>query len=152
MCLIFQIRVLKTPNEELWPGVSELPDYKPSFPQWNQNILAKHVPTLNAKGLDLMQVNITRRINFLSTFCKLNMQIKFSRKCWSTTPLRGSLLRMQWTIHSSMTWIKAPFLPQPSSCHLLVNKYQGNECYNIHCRLYSKVFSLLLNPLILCLL
>ena len=25
-------RTLGTPNEELWPGVSKLPDYKPTFP------------------------------------------------------------------------------------------------------------------------
>ena len=30
---LFKIfRTLGTPNEELWPGVSKLPDYKPTFP------------------------------------------------------------------------------------------------------------------------
>ncbi|XP_059476060.1 cyclin-dependent kinase 1-like [Neocloeon triangulifer] len=53
---LFRIfRILKTPNEDIWPGVGELPDYKPSFPQWNQNTLGKHVPTINAHGLDLLQ-------------------------------------------------------------------------------------------------
>ena len=32
---LFQIfRVLGTPGEEVWPGVSALPDYKSVFPKW----------------------------------------------------------------------------------------------------------------------
>lgn len=37
---IFRIfRVLGTPNEKIWPGVSDLPDFKAIFPKWEpQNI------------------------------------------------------------------------------------------------------------------
>ena len=28
------VRLLGTPDEETWPGVSNLPDFKPTFPQW----------------------------------------------------------------------------------------------------------------------
>ncbi|XP_059469584.1 cyclin-dependent kinase 1-like [Neocloeon triangulifer] len=53
---IFRIfRILQTPTEEIWPGVSELPDYKDSFPQWHQNNLKSAVPTLDHNGLDIMQ-------------------------------------------------------------------------------------------------
>lgn len=32
---IFKIFIkLGTPNEQVWPGVSELPDFKPTFPKW----------------------------------------------------------------------------------------------------------------------
>jgi serine/threonine protein kinase len=32
---IFKIfRLLGTPTEEEWPGVTELPNYKPTFPKW----------------------------------------------------------------------------------------------------------------------
>ena len=27
-------RVLGTPNEEVWPGVTALPDFKSAFPKW----------------------------------------------------------------------------------------------------------------------
>jgi len=32
--------VLSTPNETSWPGVTALPDFKPTFPQWRQCTLA----------------------------------------------------------------------------------------------------------------
>ncbi|KAJ3027188.1 UNVERIFIED_CONTAM: Cyclin-dependent kinase catalytic subunit [Siphonaria sp. JEL0065] len=57
---IFRIfRVLGTPNEDVWPGVSQLPDYKESFPQWSAQPLKKVVPSLCADGLDLLQSMLT---------------------------------------------------------------------------------------------
>lgn len=50
------IRVLGTPNEETWPGVKQLPDYKSTFPHWSAQDLADHVPTLDDDGLDLLKV------------------------------------------------------------------------------------------------
>ena len=50
-------RVLGTPNEESWPGVKQLPDYKPTFPQWSSQDLAEQVPYLDAAGIDLLKVN-----------------------------------------------------------------------------------------------
>ncbi|KAJ9109229.1 Cyclin-dependent kinase catalytic subunit [Naganishia friedmannii] len=53
---IFKIfRLLGTPNEDIWPGVSQLPDYKPTFPQWNGVDLARAVPGLDANGIDLLR-------------------------------------------------------------------------------------------------
>jgi len=53
---IFKIfRVLGTPNEESWPGVKQLPDYKPTFPQWSSQDLAEQVPYLDASGIDLLK-------------------------------------------------------------------------------------------------
>jgi cyclin-dependent kinase len=46
---------LGTPNEETWPGVKALPDYKPSFPQWSRQDIAAVVPTLDDDGLELVQ-------------------------------------------------------------------------------------------------
>ena len=48
--------VLGTPNEESWPGVKQLPDYKPTFPQWSAQDLAEQVPYLDAAGIDLLKV------------------------------------------------------------------------------------------------
>ncbi|XP_012278250.1 cyclin-dependent kinase 1 [Orussus abietinus] len=53
---LFRIfRVLKTPTEDIWPGVTQLPDYKATFPNWKTNNLANHVKTLDADGLHLLQ-------------------------------------------------------------------------------------------------
>ncbi|XP_064610515.1 cyclin-dependent kinase 1-like [Liolophura sinensis] len=53
---LFRIfRTLTTPTEETWPGVSSLPDYKPTFPAWKKNTLFKVVKGLDNKGLDLLQ-------------------------------------------------------------------------------------------------
>uniref|UniRef100_A0A0E0CTU3 Protein kinase domain-containing protein n=1 Tax=Oryza meridionalis TaxID=40149 RepID=A0A0E0CTU3_9ORYZ len=52
---LFKIfRVLGTPNEQSWPGVSSLPDYKSAFPKWQAQDLATIVPTLDPAGLDLL--------------------------------------------------------------------------------------------------
>ena len=48
--------VLGTPDERIWPGVSELPDYKPTFPQWSPQPLASVVPRLDEDGYDVLQV------------------------------------------------------------------------------------------------
>ncbi|KAH8105342.1 Pkinase-domain-containing protein [Cristinia sonorae] len=57
---IFKIfRVLGTPNEDVWPGVRQLPDYKPSFPQWSAQDLGRHVPSLTEDGLDLLKLFLT---------------------------------------------------------------------------------------------
>ncbi|KDR12146.1 cyclin-dependent kinase 1-like isoform X2 [Zootermopsis nevadensis] len=53
---LFRIfRVLKTPTEEIWPGVSQLPDYKTTFPNWTQYNLMTHVKNIEEDGLDLLK-------------------------------------------------------------------------------------------------
>lgn len=53
---IFKIfRILGTPNEDIWPGVTTLPDFKTSFPKWSRKSLADHVPTLDEHGIDLLE-------------------------------------------------------------------------------------------------
>lgn len=52
---LFQIfRVLGTPDDTSWPGVSELSDYKSTFPNWQRSSLAKHAPQLNEEAIDLL--------------------------------------------------------------------------------------------------
>lgn len=53
--LFRMFRILKTPTEEIWPGVTSLPDYKPTFPCWTSNQLTNQVKNLNDDGLDLLQ-------------------------------------------------------------------------------------------------
>lgn len=48
-------RVLKTPTDDLWPGVSNLPDYKANFPKWITYNLEAQVKNLDEDGLDLLK-------------------------------------------------------------------------------------------------
>merc|ERR1719460_3358195 len=68
---IFKIfRKLGTPSEAIWPGVSELPDFKPSFPKWTHKGWANirntqaQVGTSGVDVLDkLMRYNPRTRIS-----------------------------------------------------------------------------------------
>lgn len=52
---IFKIfRILGTPTEREWPGVTSFPDYKTTFPHWRRGEEAL-VPGLNDDGLDLLE-------------------------------------------------------------------------------------------------
>ncbi|KEH37127.1 putative Cell division control protein 2 protein kinase CMGC-CDK-Pl family [Medicago truncatula] len=52
---LFKIfRILGTPNEDTWPGVTSLPDFKSTFPRWPSKDLATVVPNLEPAGLDLL--------------------------------------------------------------------------------------------------
>lgn len=52
-------RVLRTPTEDIWPGVTQLSDYKATFPNWMTNNLESQVETLDIDGLDLLQAMLT---------------------------------------------------------------------------------------------
>ncbi|OIW18960.1 hypothetical protein TanjilG_09154 [Lupinus angustifolius] len=53
---LFKIfRIMGTPNEETWPGVTSLPDFKSAFPKWSAKDLATLVPDLEPAGLDLLK-------------------------------------------------------------------------------------------------
>lgn len=51
------IRTLGTPSEENWPGVSKLPDFKPIFPVWKNNILEALVKPMEQDAIDLLNVS-----------------------------------------------------------------------------------------------
>lgn len=52
------IRLLGTPDEEAWPGVTQLPDYKGSFPQWKAKDIKTAVAGLNDVSTDLLSVGV----------------------------------------------------------------------------------------------
>jgi cyclin-dependent kinase 2 len=57
---LFKIfRTLGTPNEETWPGVTSLPDFKSAFPKWPTKNLATVVPGLEPAGIDLLARMLT---------------------------------------------------------------------------------------------
>ncbi|KAF2269696.1 Pkinase-domain-containing protein [Lojkania enalia] len=47
-------RILGTPTEQDWPGVTSFPDFKPSFPKWGRTDIAEVCTTLDDLGLDLL--------------------------------------------------------------------------------------------------
>ncbi|KAK1322551.1 Cyclin-dependent kinase B1-1 [Acorus calamus] len=51
--LLHIFRLLGTPTEEQWPGVSSLKDWH-EYPQWKPQSLARAVPSMDQNGLDLL--------------------------------------------------------------------------------------------------
>ncbi|CAD6566780.1 MAG: Cyclin-dependent kinase catalytic subunit [Cyphobasidiales sp. Tagirdzhanova-0007] len=52
---IFRIfRLLGTPDEDAWPGVTTLPDFKTSFPQWSAKDIRTSLPSLTDASADLL--------------------------------------------------------------------------------------------------
>jgi len=52
--LLHVFKLLGTPSEETWPGVTRLRDWH-EFPQWQAQDLSKVIPQLDAHGIDLMK-------------------------------------------------------------------------------------------------
>ncbi|XP_071446140.1 cyclin-dependent kinase 2-like [Hetaerina americana] len=51
---LFRIfRTLGTPDESMWPGVSNLPDYKSIFPRWESQNISKVIPNMDPDAKDL---------------------------------------------------------------------------------------------------
>ena len=55
--LPISIRFPGTPNEKLWPGVTQLPDYKTAFPVWAPQELSKVVTQLDSEGHAILAVS-----------------------------------------------------------------------------------------------
>ncbi|RYP88156.1 hypothetical protein DL770_004661 [Monosporascus sp. CRB-9-2] len=49
-------RLLGTPTEEVWPGVTSYPDFKPSFPKWKRDENAVLCSNLDPLGLELLEM------------------------------------------------------------------------------------------------
>ncbi len=49
-------RLLGTPTEDLWPGVTSFPDFKASFPKWARDTGAPLCASLDEPGLDLLEM------------------------------------------------------------------------------------------------
>lgn len=57
---IFKIfRILGTPTEKEWPGVTSFPDFKPSFPKWERKedeiVSADGYKVLGDHGMDMLE-------------------------------------------------------------------------------------------------
>jgi len=57
---LFRIfRTLGTPTEDMWPGVTKLPDYKPNFPKWKAQPLEKIIPEADPLAVSLLSKMLT---------------------------------------------------------------------------------------------
>jgi len=57
---LYQIfRVLRTPTEEIWPGVTQLPAFQAIFPSWTTNKLRDSMMNLEPSGFDLLELMLT---------------------------------------------------------------------------------------------
>jgi serine/threonine protein kinase len=56
---LFRIfRTLGTPDDNVWPGVCNFPDYKSTFPQWPKQDITKVLPTMETDAIDLLLVTL----------------------------------------------------------------------------------------------
>eukprot|EP00048_Salpingoeca_helianthica_P007789 m.114900 g.114900 ORF g.114900 m.114900 type:complete len:312 (-) comp14436_c0_seq1:326-1261(-) len=65
---LFRIfRVLGTPTEEMWPGVTSFPDFKANFPKWATQPFALLFKDMSPAAIDLLQASLlydpSRRIS-----------------------------------------------------------------------------------------
>jgi serine/threonine protein kinase len=52
---IFKIfQMYGTPNEKVWPGITKLPDFKQTFPQFRGKGIGAYCSNLDEAGLDLI--------------------------------------------------------------------------------------------------
>ena len=53
---IFKIfQILGTPNENIWKGINDLPDFKTSFPKWKKKDITVLASNLDLLGIDLLE-------------------------------------------------------------------------------------------------
>ena len=57
-------RTLGTPDEDLWPGVTSLPDYKSTFPNWPRQKLQNVMKGVDPQGVDLLEVSCSKEITW----------------------------------------------------------------------------------------
>lgn len=69
-----------TPNEKSWPGITSLPEFKATFPQFKGKGLGSYNTNIDEKGLDLLgqmiqldpsqRISAKRALNHVSMFFK----------------------------------------------------------------------------------
>jgi serine/threonine protein kinase len=57
--LLLIFKILGTPSEATWPGVTELPLYTAKYPKWRPADLSATVPSLDVDGVDLLKGMLT---------------------------------------------------------------------------------------------
>lgn len=58
-------RVLGTPNEDTWPGVTSLPDFKSAFPKWPSKVMGFSYDVMFVVCSDVIMLQRKKRENIL---------------------------------------------------------------------------------------
>lgn len=56
--------MLGTPDETIWPGVSQLPDYTSRFPRWEASNIDDLLPTFDDDAKDLISVRKNQHLPY----------------------------------------------------------------------------------------
>jgi len=86
-------RVLGTPDESSWPGVTQLRDYAPTFPKWRKKPLKELFPQLEPEGLHLLEVRIVSAIWSVVPGTDLTRLWSICSRCCATIRRSGSAPR-----------------------------------------------------------
>ena len=80
---------LGTPTDDVWPGVSSLPDYAVTFPKWIKRPISSLIKnnSLDEHGLDLLEVSRSLSIAVdRSCLSGLTAIIRFAQKMLKYNP------------------------------------------------------------------
>lgn len=69
--------MLGTPDETIWPGVTQLPDYTSRFPRWDANNLGDVLPTFDDDAKDLISVRIEKKLYFAEALVGIYTHVFF---------------------------------------------------------------------------
>lgn len=98
--LLHIFRLLGTPNEEIWPGVSKLVNWH-EYPQWSPKPMSSAVPGLDQDGLNLLTVSLSSSTTNWSTTHTVIVSYENvwnCRRCCNMNHQRGFQPRKLWSI------------------------------------------------------
>jgi hypothetical protein len=125
---LYVCRILGTPNEEVWPGVTSLQDWNKKFPS------GPRCPSPSSFRGSAKWASICWRSGITHRLAHRMLYILFSqtnkhkyftyRICWHSIRVRGSLRRRPWNTLTSPTWPgRRCSPPGPSIAHFFASRY-----------------------------
>ena len=101
--LLHIFKLLGTPTEAEWAGVSKLRDWH-EFPNWRKQDLNKHFPTLGADGIDLMErmfsYTPSQRITVSKSIQRCHTQAILPRMAFGLAAEPAFITAWDWVLYS----------------------------------------------------
>lgn len=118
MCEIMIIHsLLGTPTLDVWPGLAQMPDFRPQFPKWRAQNLADVVSELDQQGIHLLSRMLVYEPQRRLSGERLQNCARVAEKIVSTTDVLGRLASRS-LIHS-ISQSRAPPSVLHDRCHNL---------------------------------